>query len=216
MRACLELLVATRNKKKLEEIKEILSGMKLKITSLADYKDMPCIVEDGRTFAQNAAIKASAIAQFTKKLVLGEDSGLEVRALGNGPGVYSARYSGIGATDKKNNSKLLLALKKVPLKKRIASWLCNNFIKVAFLEFKLKDFSSLFKGFNKKRIKALNFESNEFDLGLELVLKAMRKKYKIAEVPVDWFEREQGESKLKLSKFAKHYLNRAKKIWLNY
>ena len=103
-----------------------------------------------------------------------------------------------------------------PLKKRIASWLCNNFIKVAFLEFKLKDFSSLFKGFNKKRIKALNLESNEFDLGLELVLKAMRKKYKIVEVPVDWFEREQGESKLKLSKFAKHYLNRAIKIWLNY
>ncbi len=102
-----------------------------------------------------------------------------------------------------------------PFKKRIATWLCNNFIKVAFLEFKLKDFSSLFKGFNKKRIKALNLESNEFDLGLELVLKAMRKKYNIVEVPVDWIEREQGESKLKLSKFAKHYLNRIIKIWLN-
>lgn len=103
-----------------------------------------------------------------------------------------------------------------PIKKRIATWLCNNFIKVAFLEFRLRDFSSLFKGFNKERIDALNLKSNEFDLGLELVLKAMRKKYRIVEVPVDWFEREQGKSKLKLSKFAKYYLNRVIKIWLDY
>ena len=125
MRACLELLVATRNKKKLKEIKEILSGLQLKITSLADYKDMPRIVEDGKTFAQNAIIKASTIAQFTKKLVLGEDSGLQVKALGNRPGVYSARYSGAGATDKKNNSKLLKELKNVPLKKRRARYQCS-------------------------------------------------------------------------------------------
>ena len=122
---CLELLVATRNKKKLKEIKEILSGIELKITSLADYKDMPCIVEDGRTFAQNAIIKASTIAKFTKKLVLGEDSGLQVTALGNRPGVYSARYSGTGATDEKNNLKLLKELKNVPLKKRTARYQCS-------------------------------------------------------------------------------------------
>ncbi|OIO35209.1 MAG: non-canonical purine NTP pyrophosphatase, RdgB/HAM1 family [Candidatus Omnitrophica bacterium CG1_02_44_16] len=121
----LELLVATRNKKKLKEIKEILAYMKLKITSLADYKNMPCIVEDGRTFARNAIIKASTIAQFTKKLVLGEDSGLQVKALGNRPGVYSARYSGAGATDKKNNLKLLKELKNVPLKKRMARYQCS-------------------------------------------------------------------------------------------
>lgn len=125
MPARLELLVATRNKKKLKEIEEILSGMSLKITSLADHKDMPCIVEDGKTFAQNAIIKASTIAQFTKKLVLGEDSGLQVRALGNRPGVYSARYSGSKATDKKNNSKLLQELKDVPLKKRRARYQCS-------------------------------------------------------------------------------------------
>ncbi|MFH0940714.1 MAG: RdgB/HAM1 family non-canonical purine NTP pyrophosphatase [Candidatus Omnitrophota bacterium] len=125
MRARLELLVATRNKKKLKEIKEILSGMKLKITSLADYKDMPFIVENGRTFAQNAIIKASTIAKFTNKLVLGEDSGLQVTALGNRPGVYSARYSGTGATDKRNNSKLIQELKNVPLKKRTARYQCS-------------------------------------------------------------------------------------------
>jgi len=122
---CLELLVATRNKKKLKEIKEILSGLELKVISLADYKGMPRIVEDGRTFEQNAAIKASTIAKFTKKLVLGEDSGLQVKALGNRPGVYSARYSGAGATDKRNNSKLLKELKNVPLKKRRARYQCS-------------------------------------------------------------------------------------------
>lgn len=119
-----ELLVATRNKKKLEEIRELLKGLDVRITSLADYQGMPEIVEDGKTFAQNAIIKAATIAQFTKKLVLGEDSGLEVKALGNRPGVYSARYSDPGATDKKNNRKLLRELKGVPLKKRTARYRC--------------------------------------------------------------------------------------------
>ena len=103
-----------------------------------------------------------------------------------------------------------------PFKKRIGNWLCNNFINIAFLEFKLKDFSSLFKGFNKKRIEALNLEANEFDLGLELVLKAMRKKYRIIEVPVNWIERLEGKSKLKLSRYAKHYFKRVISIWVNY
>ena len=72
----MELLVATRNKKKLEEIRELLSGLDIKITSLQDYEGLPKIIEDGKTFEQNAAKKAATIAQFTKKLVLGEDSGL--------------------------------------------------------------------------------------------------------------------------------------------
>jgi dolichol-phosphate mannosyltransferase len=103
-----------------------------------------------------------------------------------------------------------------PFKKKVCNWLCNNFIKIAFCEFRLKDFSSLFKGFNKKRIELLNLTANEFDLGLEIVLKAMRNKYSIVEVPVDWKERELGESKLKLSKYAKHYFMRVMKIWLSY
>jgi len=119
-----ELLVATRNKGKVREIKDLLKDLDLKITSLDDYEDMPEIVEDGRTFAQNALKKAATIAMYTKKLTLGEDSGLEVKALKNEPGVYSARFSGEGATDKKNNLKLLRCLKKVPLKKRQARYRC--------------------------------------------------------------------------------------------
>ncbi len=121
----MELVVATRNKKKLKEIQYLLKGLGFKIKSLADYKDLPKIVEDGFTFQQNAIKKSATIAQYLKKLTIGEDSGLEVKVLGNHPGVYSARYSGKGATDKKNNSKILKELKKVPSKKRCARYICS-------------------------------------------------------------------------------------------
>ena len=119
-----ELLVATRNKKKFAEIKELLVDLDFKVTSLFDYPDAPQIEEDGKTFAANAIKKAATIALYTKKLVMGEDSGLEVKALGNKPGVYSARFSGEGATDEQNNKKLLRLLKGVPLKKRQARYRC--------------------------------------------------------------------------------------------
>lgn len=119
-----ELLVATANKKKLQEIRDLLRDSDFKITSLADYPGLPKIEEDGKTFAQNAIKKAVTIAMYTKKLTLGEDSGLEVKALDNEPGVYSARFSGAGATDPQNNAKLLKLLKKVPLKRRQARYRC--------------------------------------------------------------------------------------------
>src|SRR3990172_11426587 len=87
-----ELVVATTNKGKLREIKELLRDFDVQITSLSDYPDYPNIEEDGKTFAQNAIKKAATIALFTGKLTLGEDSGLEVKALGNRPGIYSARF----------------------------------------------------------------------------------------------------------------------------
>lgn len=119
-----ELLVATTNKGKLREIKELLKDFDLKITSLADYPDAPEVIEDGKTFSQNALKKAATIALYTNKLTLGEDSGLEVKALDNRPGIYSARYAGPEATDKKNNLKLLRALRGIPLKKRQARYRC--------------------------------------------------------------------------------------------
>jgi len=119
-----ELLIATGNKGKLREIKELLKDLDIKVTSLADYPDLPKIEEDGKTYAQNALKKAVTIAMCTKKLTMGEDSGLEVKALDNRPGVYSARFSGESATDKKNNAKLLRQLKKTPLSKRQARYRC--------------------------------------------------------------------------------------------
>jgi len=119
-----ELIVATKNQGKLKEIKELLEGMPVKVTSLSDYPYAPNIEEDGKTFAQNAIKKAVTIAMYTKKLVLGEDSGLQVKALGNKPGIYSARFSGETTTDKKNNLKLLRVLKGVPKRKRQARYQC--------------------------------------------------------------------------------------------
>jgi XTP/dITP diphosphohydrolase len=120
----IELLVATKNKGKLREIKELLRDLDIRVTSLLDYSDMPKIVEDGRTFKENALKKAATISIYTRTLTLGEDSGLEVKALGNRPGVYSSRFAGEHATDKQNNAKLLKALRAVPFKKRQARYRC--------------------------------------------------------------------------------------------
>jgi len=118
------LVVATKNKKKLEEIKEILKGFPLSIVSLADYPHAPAIIENGKTFKENAIKKATRIAGFTRTLTMGEDSGLCVQALGGAPGVRSARFSGKDKSDEKNNQKLLKALKGLPSGKRKARYVC--------------------------------------------------------------------------------------------
>lgn len=119
-----ELIVATKNQKKLKEIKEILRNCKLNISSLADYPQVPRIIENGRTFRENAAKKALKIARFTQKFALGEDSGLEVNALGGKPGIFSSRFSGRNKSDLKNNLKLLKLLDNLPLSKRKAHYTC--------------------------------------------------------------------------------------------
>jgi XTP/dITP diphosphohydrolase len=117
-----ELLVATKNKKTLKEIKDILKGLSLKITSLEDYPAAPRIIENGRSFKQNAVKKAVQAARFTKHLTLGEDSGLCVDALAGAPGIYSSRFSGKNKSDRQNNLKLLKLLEGLPLKKRKAHY----------------------------------------------------------------------------------------------
>ncbi|MFA5276728.1 MAG: RdgB/HAM1 family non-canonical purine NTP pyrophosphatase [Candidatus Omnitrophota bacterium] len=117
-----ELVVATKNKKKLKEIKELLRSFNLKITSLADYSNTPRIIENGKTFKENATKKAIKIAHFTGKLTLGEDSGLCVDALKGGPGIYSARFAGKQKSDLANNLKILKLLEGKPLSKRKAHY----------------------------------------------------------------------------------------------
>ena len=119
-----ELVVATKNKKKLEEIKEILKGFNLRISSLADYLKTPRIIENGKTFKANAIKKAVKAARFTKKLTLGEDSGLCINTLDGAPGVYSSRFSGKDKDDQKNNLKVLRLLNSLALKKRRAHYVC--------------------------------------------------------------------------------------------
>lgn len=118
------LLVATKNKKKFLEVKELLKGLDLKVGSLADYPHPPRIIENGKSFRENAVKKAVKAARFSKGLTLGEDSGLCVDALGGAPGIYSSRFSGKNKSDKQNNLKLLRLLDGLALNKRKAYYVC--------------------------------------------------------------------------------------------
>jgi dolichol-phosphate mannosyltransferase len=103
-----------------------------------------------------------------------------------------------------------------PFIKTLANRLANYSVRLAFLRFDLKDFTSLFKGFKISKVKEIKLEANEFDIGLEIALKAIRKGYKIIEVPVDWKEREAGKSKLRLSKQGPQYAKRILKLFFGY
>lgn len=120
----MELVVATKNKKKFKEIKEILKGFDLDISSLADFKKTPRIIENGKSFKENAVKKALKISRFSGKLTMGEDSGLCVNALKGAPGIRSSRFSGRNKSDAKNNEKLLKLLGSMPVHKRKASYVC--------------------------------------------------------------------------------------------
>lgn len=118
------LLVATKNRGKLGEIKVLLSGVADEVVSVADFPDMPDTVEDGTTFLENALKKAREACKVTGINVLADDSGLVVDALDGAPGVYSARFAGDGADDAANNMKLLKLLESVPFERRRASFVC--------------------------------------------------------------------------------------------
>jgi XTP/dITP diphosphohydrolase len=119
-----ELVIATRNKKKLHELKKYLKGVKARICSLADLNGAPGVREDGSTFKENAAKKARPISRFTGGLVLADDSGLAVDILGGRPGVRSSRFAGPGKSDRQNNRKLLKCLEGIPSAKRKARFIC--------------------------------------------------------------------------------------------
>jgi len=121
----MRLIVATRNKSKLKEIKKILKGIKMPILSLADLDQKFRIVENGKTFLANAKKKAVSVSKiYREDLVLGEDSGIEVDYLDGRPGIYSKRYAGKEGSSLKNNAKLLKALEHVPCQKRGAQFHC--------------------------------------------------------------------------------------------
>jgi len=119
------LVLGTGNRKKGQELARLLAHIGLELRTLADYSQPLEVVEDGDTFAANAALKATQQARHLDQWVLADDSGLMVDALDGAPGVLSARFSGCGATDAGNNQKLLEALFDVPLAKRSAKFVCH-------------------------------------------------------------------------------------------
>jgi XTP/dITP diphosphohydrolase len=119
-----QLVIATKNRGKLEEFKVALQGLDLTFLSLYDFPQLPPIIEDGAAFAANAFIKANTVVQYTKLPALADDSGLEVDFLGGAPGVLSARFAGRDGDDAANNTKLLRLLDGVPKPLRTARFRC--------------------------------------------------------------------------------------------
>lgn len=119
-----EIVLATRNAKKIEETKRILRGSFISIRTLDDFPQCPEVVEDGQTFEENAVKKAVSVARYTGQTALADDSGLEVGALGGAPGVASARYAGGKPDDRMNLKKLLEELWSVRDEERQARFVC--------------------------------------------------------------------------------------------
>ena len=126
-----EIIIASGNKGKVKEIREILAGYPCRLTSLTDYwNPLPRIPEEGATFYENAAGKAQWVFSRTGKPALADDSGLEVDFLRGEPGVHSARFAGEGASDPKNVAKLLSLLSSCPEEKRRAKFTCVIVLKI--------------------------------------------------------------------------------------
>lgn len=125
------MILASQNKHKLEEVRNILKDLDIEIVSMdeAGLGDLK-IEEDGETFEENSMKKATVVMEKTGQTAIADDSGLEVDYLNGSPGVYSARFSGEDATDDDNNKKLLSLLKDVPVKERTGRFV--SVISVAF------------------------------------------------------------------------------------
>lgn len=122
----MRVVVATRNRGKLRELLPLLAEAALgfELVTIDDIAPDAELREDALTFEENALAKARQAAAATGLPALADDSGLEVDALGGAPGVHSARYAGVGASDSANNAKLLEALREIPPARRTARFRC--------------------------------------------------------------------------------------------
>jgi XTP/dITP diphosphohydrolase len=119
-----EVVIATRNLGKLREMEAILDPLSLKLLSLKDFPEIPEVVEDGTTFAENAGKKARTIARLTGRFAIADDSGLCVDALQGRPGIFSSRFAGEEASDRERYQKLLDEMTGVPEGQRGAEFIC--------------------------------------------------------------------------------------------
>ena len=117
----LEILVATNNLGKVKEIKDILDDRQIKILTMKNFPNLPKIEEDGKTYQENAFKKARKILEYTGKVCLADDSGLEIDYLKGKPGIYSSRW---GNSDEERINKVLKLLEDVPIDKRNAKFVC--------------------------------------------------------------------------------------------
>jgi len=149
------IVMATRNRKKVEEIRRIFPGRGLRLLTMDAFPGCPEVEEDGRTFRANAIKKAVSVARYAGIPAIADDSGLEVDALGGEPGVYSARYAGERANDRENVRKLLVSLR--PFRReyeRRARFVCC--IAFAFPDGRFRTFTGYAEGSIGKRRKGHN------------------------------------------------------------
>jgi len=119
-----EVIIATKNRGKAKEFDRIFKAKGMKVKTLLDFPDIEDVEETGVTFEENAIIKAESIATLLGKMVIADDSGLEIDALEGRPGVYSARYAGNEKNDNANIDKILEELTGVPENERTARFRC--------------------------------------------------------------------------------------------
>lgn len=118
------VIVATKNKGKAKEFERLFSTYGIEVKTLVDVPKIPDIEETGKTFEENAVIKAEAIAKITNSYVVADDSGLVIDALDGRPGVFSARYAGEEKSDEANIDKVLSELVGVSAEDRTARFYC--------------------------------------------------------------------------------------------
>lgn len=140
----MEIVLATRNRKKVGEMSRILGDPDVRIMTLEDFPTCPEVIEDRASFEGNAIKKAEAIAICTGKMAVSDDSGLEVYALKGAPGIMSARYAGENAGDPANLEKLLSEMNGVPDEERGARFICC--IALAFPDGKVVTFQGIVEG----------------------------------------------------------------------
>lgn len=119
-----EIVIATRNQGKLKEIKDLLKDLDFNVKCLEDYPDIGDIAETGKTFEENALIKAQTVHHKIGGFVLADDSGIESEDLNGQPGVYSARFAGENATDEENNQKLVSLIQDIHDPTRRLTYIC--------------------------------------------------------------------------------------------
>ncbi len=119
-----KIVIASKNEGKIREIKEILNLPHVKFLTYKDLNDWPEMRETGKSFAENAILKAKTLVDRFKMAALADDSGLEVDALGGAPGILSARYAGSRCSSEENNAKLLRELGDRPTPQRRAHFRC--------------------------------------------------------------------------------------------
>lgn len=119
-----KIVVATQNKGKVKEIKEMLSDIDVEVMTMGEMGINIDIEENGTTFKENALIKARAISKLTDAIVIADDSGLEIDYLNKEPGVYSARYLGEDTPYEVKNKMIMERLLGVPKEKRTARFVC--------------------------------------------------------------------------------------------